>query len=318
MLFLACSELNLGKLHSDLREYLACQKIEGDYKSQLESEQRADIKRRIEDASKVADNTLVSAYSTILKFSVKNGFEKLSVKMFRDGLDHQINQNIIGLLKEEEWLLEAVGLGTLRNNNLLPAIEQAVKVKEVYEAFLRFDDKPMITGKDAVSRSLQKYCYNGEFCIATGNGKEFTKFYFKENVPFFDVQDETYWLVEKSLKPQPVPATPASVPTPIMPSPTVDNPIYDVPSGGNKVEDPAVKKFKSISISGKVPLERYTELFNYFITPFAMLGNRIEIEVSFKIKSTSSSPLDESKQQYKSAKEAARQLSLNFDEEIED
>jgi len=75
------------------------------------------------------------------------------------------------------------------------------------------------------------------------------------------------------------------------------------------------KKYKSITVSGKVPLERYTELFNYFITPFAMSGNKIEIEVKFKIKAVDGSPIDESKQQYKSAKEASKQLGLNFEEE---
>ncbi len=47
-----------------------------------------------------------------------------------------------------------------------------------------------------------------------------------------------------------------------------------------------------------------------------MNGNKIEIEVNFKIKSNTGSPIDESKQQYKSAKEAAKQLGLNFEEEI--
>lgn len=46
-----------------------------------------------------------------------------------------------------------------------------------------------------------------------------------------------------------------------------------------------------------------------------MSGNKIDIEVSFKINSNTASPIDESKQQYKSAKEASRQLGLNFDEE---
>ena len=35
-----------------------------------------------------------------------------------------------------------------------------------------------------------------------------------------------------------------------------------------------------------------------------------------KIKSSSANQLDEGKQQYKSAKEAAKQLGLNFDEEV--
>ena len=78
---------------------------------------------------------------------------------------------------------------------------------------------------------------------------------------------------------------------------------------------PIIKKFSSITISGKVPLEKYTELFNCFITPFAMSGNKLDIDVKFKIKSTESSPLDETKQQYKNAKEAAKQLGLDFEED---
>lgn len=46
-----------------------------------------------------------------------------------------------------------------------------------------------------------------------------------------------------------------------------------------------------------------------------MSGHKIEIDVSFKIKSTESSPITENKQQYKSAKEAAKQLGLNFRED---
>ena len=66
----------------------------------------------------------------------------------------------------------------------------------------------------------------------------------------------------------------------------------------------------------RVGLSINVELFNYFITPFAMTGNKIEIEVRFKIISNTGSPIDESKQQYKSAKEAAKQLGLKFDEEL--
>jgi hypothetical protein len=61
----------------------------------------------------------------------------------------------------------------------------------------------MITGPEAVSKSIQKYCTNGEYCIATGDGSTYTRFFFQESVPFFDVTDITYWLVDKSLKPQP-------------------------------------------------------------------------------------------------------------------
>ena len=318
MLFLLCSEIGIGKLQDDIKNYLACQKISSEYSSQLNNEQKTDIKRRIEDAGRQSDISLVSAYSILAKYSVKNGIETLVLKQFKDSLDSQINNNLIAALKEEEWLLESVGLSTLNNNNLLPTPEHAIKAKDVYEAFLRFDDKPMVTGPEAVSKSIQKYCTNGEYCIATGDGVNYTRYFFQEAVPFFDVNDITYWLVDKSLKPQPQ----ASVAPVINDRGEVVAPLSQVnedpyaPEGNGTEEVTASKTFKSITVSGNVPLERYTELFNYFITPFAMNGNKIEIDVKFKVKSNTGSPIDESKQQYKSAKEAAKQLGLNFEEEL--
>ena len=318
MLFLLCSEMGIGKLQDDVKNYLACQKISSEYSSQLNNEQKTDIKRRIEDAGRQSDISLVSAYSLVAKYSVKNRIETLVLKQFKESLDSQINNHVIAALKEEEWLLESVGLSTLKSNNLLPTPEHTIKAKDVYEAFLRFDDKPMVTGPEAVSKSIQKYCTNGEYCIATGDGVNYTRYFFQEAVPFFDINDITYWLVDKSLKPQSqAPAGPVinDKGEVITPPPQVnENPA--TPAGNRTDEVTASKKFKSITVSGNVPLERYTELFNYFITPFAMNGNKIEIEVNFKIKSNTGSPIDESKQQYKSAKEAAKQLGLNFEEEI--
>lgn len=317
MLFLLCSEMGIGKLQDDIKNYLACHKINSEYSSQLNTEQKTDIRKRIDEASRQSDISLVSAYSITLKYSVKNGIDTLVIKQFKESLDSQINSNVIGALKEEEWLLESVGLSTLKNNNLLPTLEQPIKAKDVFEAFIRFDDKPMITGPEAVSKSIQKYCTNGEYCIATGDGTNYTRFFFQESVPFFDINDITYWLVDKSLKPQPQQTT-VNV---INEKGEVLTPLHLVNEDpitlrNNEMEGTATsKKFKSITVSGNVPLERYTELFNYFITPFAMSGNKIEIEVNFKIKSNIGSPIDESKQQYKSAKEAAKQLGLKFDEE---
>ena len=310
MLFLLCSEMGIGKLQDDVKNYLACNKINTEYSSQLNTEQKADIKRRIDEAGKQSDISLVSAYSIVAKYSVKNGIDTMIIKQFKDSFDNQINQNVISTLKEEEWLLESVGISTLRNNNLLPTIEQSIKVKEIYEAFIRFDDKPMITGSDAISRSIQKLCFDGVIGIAAGDGVDFTRFYFKESIPFFDINDTSYWLVDKSLIPLNEPILHKKVEG------------GEKPIGGTIIIDPEspidetvlVKKLKSITISGSINDKLlYTQLMNYFIVPFK--DNHIQIEVSFKISSTPNMQIDESKQQYKSAKEAAKQLGLNFGEE---
>jgi hypothetical protein len=314
ILFLMCSEMGIGKLQSDIREYLAGQKISREYNSQLEPEQRTDLKKRTDDAIKQAEVALVSAYSIVAKHAAKNGIETLSIQNFKDSLDLQINANIIGTLKDEEWLLDAVGLGTLQSNNLLPTPTNSLKTKDVYEAFLRFDDKPMITGKEAIAKSLQKYCYNGEYCIATGDGTSFTRYYFQENISFFEVDDTTYWLLDKSLKPQPQ-AAESSNANAVPPTSTSASVVAESPVGFDTSEtNNAIKQFKSITISGKVALEHYTQLFNSFIMPLAQ--NNIEIEIKIKGKSTSAKPIAETSQEYKIVKESAKQLGLNFDEEM--
>lgn len=308
ILFLVASDGASGKLHSDIRDYLACQKIASDYSSTLERDQKDDLKKRMEDAGKSTDSALVTTFATISKYSVKNGCQSIQLKQFKDSIETQINTNIIELLKSEEWLLENVGLNLLRNNNLLPTIDTPVKVKEVYETFVRFDDKPMITGTEAISRSLLRYCTNNEICIATGDGKAFTKYYLGETVPFFDVNEVSYWLVEKSQIPKPEPTTnPEQTPGGTIPEQTSGTVKEPEQTGTEN------RTLNSITVSGKVPMEQYTQLFQSFIMPLAQ--NNIEIEIRIKGKSTTAKPLSESSQEYKIVKESAKQLGLNFEEE---
>lgn len=318
LLFMVCSELGIGKLQSEAREYLACQKISAEYNSQLEPEQRQDLKKRLEDSSKGVENAIVSAYSIIVKYSAKKGVDILQIRQFKETLDSQINNHIINSLKEEEWLLDAVGLSTLKNNNLIPTLESNIKSKDVYEAFLRFDDKPMITGKEAISKSLQRYCTNGEFCIATGDGTSFSRYFLQETIPFFDVEDATYWLVEKSLKPvvqkEPKDTDNPSGVSPFNNSSTFIETEAQISSSKDINKEHDIKRYKSITIYGKVPLENYTQLFNSFIMPLAQ--NNIEIEIKIKGNSTTSKPLTDSSQEYKIVKESAKQLGLNFDSEL--
>lgn len=308
ILFLVASDGTSGRLQSDIREYLACQKIASDYSSTLEREQKEDLKKRMEDAGKRTDSALVSTFCTLCKYSVKNGFESFQLKQFKESIETQINVNIIDILKTEEWLLENIGINLLRNNNLLPTIETPIKTRDVYETFLRFDDKPMITGAEAVAKSLLRYCANNEFSIASGDGKSFTKYYLGENVPFFDVNDASYWLVEKSQVPvqgpkpntEPTNGDPTPSPTPV----TANEPDSSHPDN---------RSINTITVSGKVAMEQYTQLFQSFIMPLAQ--NNIEIEIKIKGKSTSVKPLSENSQEYKIVKESAKQLGLNFEED---
>jgi hypothetical protein len=308
ILFIVPQDGSLGKLQSEVRDYLACQKISSDYSSTLERDQKEDVRKRSEDASKNAESNMAVTYSTLVKYSSQNDCQLLPIKEFKVSFDSQINSNIIEALKTEEWLLDSVGLGVLRKNNLLPMSESPVMCKDIYEAFLRFDDKPMITGVEAVNKSLLRYCVNNEFGIASGDGNSFSKYFIGKDVPYFDSTDPSYWLIEKSTIPaELVPVIPGDTPPSDIPLPDDGG---DVPIPG---PDVTVHTINSVTISGRVPLEQFTQIFQSFIMPLSQ--NNIEIEITIKGRSTSMKPLTENSPEYKIVKESAKQLGLNFKED---
>ena len=308
---MVCSETGLGMLHGKLLEYLACTKIQAEYSGQIEPEQKKDILDRKAEYDKQANALLISAYNIVCKYSVREGLEKIELKDFAQDFSSQLSHNLFNNIKEEEWLLEkTIGLGTLRSNSLYPTIEQPVQVIDLYEAFLRFDDKPMIYGVETVSQSIQKYCENGDFNVACGELGNYNRIYHHESVPFLDVTDPQYWLVDKSINNQPQPEEGSTDKQPTgCSSPTEEKP--EKADSTQPVDE--IRKFKSIKVSGKVPVERWTDLFSSFVVP--LKNNGLEIEISFKAKTTSLNPLDESAQVYKVVKESAMQLGLNLEED---
>lgn len=311
-LFLLCSEFGVGRLHNDVREYLACKKIYNEYKNQIEKDQLEEIKRKIDDSNKQVERNLVAAYSIVAKYSATRGIDKLILKNFKDTLDIQINTTLYEQLKDEEWLLESIGQGTLRSNNLFPTPDKPVRVKDIYEAFIRFDDKPMIANENSVQNSLQRYCLAGEFIIAQGEPTHFGKMFFREQVPFFDVNDDTYWLVDKSHHTPPE-TNESHTPNSTETTYGEPNEYTQKPEVPRQKEPLNEKTIRSITISGKVDVANYPQLFNSFIMP--LKDNKVEIEIKITGKSTQSAPITRNSNQYKITKESATQLGLDFQEE---
>ena len=78
------------------------------------------------------------------------------------------------------------------------------------------------------------------------------------------------------------------------------------------VED-AVKEFRSVTISGRVPMENWPHLFSSFIN--VLKNNGLEIDVRIKAKAREGYPLNENSVTVKNVKESASQLGLKFEAE---
>ena len=314
ILYLVCSEAGRAQLNVKLADFIACNKILSDYATALERDQKADIEGRKRTYDHELDDSLVQAYSVVLKHSAMEGIHRYNIQDPSHDLSTLISVTLPSKLKEEEWLLDTVGRKTLADNNLLPTVETPIPVKLVYEAFLKYDDKPMISGPEAIEKSVRKYCEVGVFNVAMGTTGNWDKIYVEtDTIPFLDAQSEEYWLVDPSVLPQPItppeqPDQPGAPNTP-GPEPATDGEAPTVPTPPVEV----VKAFKSLTISGNVDLASWTQLFSSFIVP--LKNNNLKLNINFKAKSTEMSPLNENSPIYRAVKESASQLGLEIETE---
>jgi hypothetical protein len=309
MIFLICNEQGYGKLYTKTKEFLACKKVEEEMGNQLEKDQLDDLKNKIRQLNKDTDQVIADAWSILIKYRSRQGPEKFIMTQFSDTFHEQVNHNVKQRLKDEEWLIESVGLNLLRKNNLLPEPGKPVRVKDIYEAFIRYDDKPIISGPKAIQDSLIKYCLNGVLAIGSSeDGVTFSKMYYKESVLYFEVEEETYWILDKSdYKPDESEDIPGVYPAgPALGG--VEEPEAETVSSA---EDE--KNINTLTISGKVPIENWSYIFTSFINP--LKNFRLNIEIKISAKSTESNPIKENSSEVKIAKESARQLGLDFEEE---
>ena len=308
MLFLVCSEAGKAALSIKLREYLACDKIMTEYSSQLDQDQRKDIADRKRMSGDAAKEQLIHAYNTVVKCE-RDTLRTQEISTFATDFAAQITVKTLSELHENGVVLRKIGLNIINRNGLMPTIEKPVKVNELYEAFLRFDDKPMILNVDAVKDTVNRYCEEGMWNVGTGDPEHFSRIYHNETIPFLNPQEDGYWLLDSSVMPKPAGGgagpSPEPGPTPTPgPAPT---------PGPEPAPTPATKTYKRVTISGSVPIENYSQLFSSFVN--TLKNNHLKIEVKFTASNNPTNPLTDNSPIVKSVKESASQLGQIFETE---
>ncbi len=307
--YLASTEMGMATLRDKLSEYLACKKILEEYASQLERDQKAEVGGRRDDCEKSVSESIIGAYTKVIKYGAKTGLDCYDIARGDSNLKDYLALRIPQEMKEQEVLVESIGRGQLERAGLLPSKGYDVQVNKIYDAFLRFDDKPMLLSSDAVKNAVNRYCKEGLFKVAVKQEDKIKRLYSMETVPFLEVGDEGYWLVDSS----------TTMPSNAQPEKSEEggNKQPQTPENAPKPEDekpaPTTKTYRQVTISGNVPMENWTLLFPSFIN--TLKGNNLQIEVTFKAKSTTSNPLTETSATIRSVKESATQLGLDFEAE---
>ncbi|MGN1217686.1 MAG: hypothetical protein ACI4TD_06890, partial [Phocaeicola sp.] len=216
-----------------------------------------------------------------------------------------------------EWVIKSIGRNLLDRINMLPEVGNNIQVKELYETFLRFDDKPMILGPSAIIETVNRYCTNGVFNVAFGAPGRWSRITQNDSVPFLDVTSEDYWLVDTSVvleKPGDNSGNGGESGNGGNSSTGTGFGTSSGSGNGNGGEPtPETKTYKKVTISGKVPLENYAQLFTSFVQ--TLKNNNLKIEIKFTANTTAANPLTDNSPTVKSIKESASQLGLLFEPE---
>lgn len=307
ILFLAPFEQGVSQLQQAAREVLACKTIQNEYRGQLDADQEQDIKKKLEEANRDLGKHLVNSYQALIRYRASDGPEILPINLEQANLAQHIAYNVSQRLKDEEWMLDSLGQNLLKNQNLLPVEGKSLRVKDLYEAFLRYDDKPMISGPEAVSKTVQNYCHGRVFAVGTGDGKEYTSTWFGDDNISIDVTDDSYWLLAPKDYQKLQGDGTGEIVEPTTPGPDAPQPPGSIPVDEN------VRRFKSITVSGNVDIGSYSQIFNSFIAPL----KEYNLEISVTVKATSKPDviIQDNSTAYKVPKESAKQMGFTFEEE---
>jgi hypothetical protein len=318
MLYLLCSEIGYTKLKERVQDYLATKKIR-DTQTMLDDDQRKLIGRRLAEVDAEVNSVLVAGYSIVAKVQ-RGEISMETLPTHAASMELQLQDKLPGFLKDQQWLLDRIGYRLLDRNKLTPQPGKPISAQQVYEAFLRFDNFPMITGPEAVQNSLLRYFEKGEFGLADGGTPpDFNNYYHTgEPVDFFSVTDEDTYLVANEDLPAPTLHDPKTASTnSFIGARTSGVAGYEKDPvavlGATTPQLPDKQQLRQVSVKGEVALARYNELFRYFIQPLA--DQNVRIQVTITGSSTEDRPIYDSDQKVKNMREAARQLGLDMTEE---
>ena len=307
LLFLMPSPRGLTRLRNAFREVAVLETIKRDYSSQLDEEQKGELKDKLDAAKKAVVESLCAAYTQMAKVEGQS-IEVTTLPVTRPNLMEHLREAWKHIVEEEEWVLKKVGTVTLQKVGVL-VTEGSMRVRDAIECFLRYTDKPMIASKDAVLTGLSQACRDR--LIGIGRGLDASKLQKKScgDEVMLDPNEDGLWIIPAFTTESATPAIgtpPTTTPTGKTGQPTQTS-LGSVATG---------KTAKRIAISGSVPAESWSDVFRCFVNPGVRLNpKKLKLGVDFELVFDDEQKVKLDEPSIKAMKEAARQLGLDMEVE---
>ncbi|MDH7481130.1 MAG: DUF499 domain-containing protein [Armatimonadota bacterium] len=277
LVVLAPNTAELAALRPQVKRLLALRAIKDDkaLMRQLSDDNKNTLQSRLSSVESDVPFKILSAYRHVAKAG-PNGAEWHDMGLPTVGEKGPLSKRVLDYLKSEILLTTITPdklLRTALNEN-----EQEKPVTEIYEAFLKFPQFPMIASESVVKTAVATGVREGTFGIRVGD-----RIYINEELPY-KALDAGAILVRKEF----VVKTGEDVP-PVKSEGEVQPGRVQEPPPGVEVVAPLVGGFRRVRLRAKVPWDKLSDFLRGVVMPLWSDGAEMEVEIFVQAHSDSGS-----------------------------
>lgn len=274
LLLLAADAGELSSARQQIQRYLAYCAVAGDkaLMRRLSDENRKTLEGKMKDAESSINHQLVSAYRHLAR-AQEHGVRWLDLGLPTVGVKPLLSARVREYLRAADELLSKIA----PQNILRYALGENDKEKplsEVYSAFLRYPNLPILENEGVFLTSIAQGVRDGVFAVKVGE-----RVYFKEVLPLQQLPDDAVLLREDAVE-MPPPRPPNGDTSPGQgkgesePSPP--------PSPDGQDHRPSQKPLVSYALKVNVPWDKLSEFIRGVVMPLRQNGAILNVEVSLK------------------------------------
>lgn len=263
LIFLTANQDEYEGLKGVVRRLLALHSIKTDKQTmqRLTEEDRSRVEQKLKEADTTIFMKLLSAYRFLSKAS-KEGVQTFDLGIPTVGEKVSLSKRAKEYLKDQEILLDKISPKALLDKTFYKEDEQK-SFAEVWEAFLKFPELPMLESEQVIKQSVVQGVQSGAIGLLAED-----KVRYEEVLPLEEVSGDVYIIRKETahkLKKAKVEIKPEEA------KPSMPKPIEGV--------------IKKISLRALVPWDKLSDLVRGVLAPLSREGAQISLEVKIEAQS---------------------------------
>lgn len=273
LLLLAPDAAELEGARQKIRRFLACRAIYDDKAllRQLSEENKKELERRSKDGESGTVHHLLSAYRHLAKAG-EQGAQWLDLGLPTMGMKLSLTTRVLSYLRSEDMLLSKISPRRVLEKTMREE-EQEKPVEEIYEAFLKYPNLPILESKEVLLNAIVQGVQEGMFGVRIGD-----RVYYKEKVAPSLFDAEAVLLREERIPVQP--AAEQSIETSLeQVSPAA---IFEGREVLPQAITPPVKMIQTYKLEAFIPWDRLAAFVRGVVTPLRQDGAELTVKVTLE------------------------------------